>query len=604
MSAVATAKPPQPPTPKPGMEFQWGYEWPIQMPQLARHLIAFREGEKKLPNTLGRIAHFKAAVDILWGPQNKKKRFIWHPWADQMLEAACAELDREKSFLAIAGAASSGKTEFMAVWGILCFMCHPEKTMVLVTSTSLKDSRRRIWGAIRDYWQAIQGRPPGKLLDSQGLIRYDMGGGKQNSASERCGIALIAAEKSKEKEAVGKLIGFKNERVFLLADELPELSESIVGAAYSNLALNPRFQMIGLGNPASYYDAFGVFAKPKAGWASINAGSLEWETERGRCLRFDGELSPNVLAGKTIYPWLLTKEFLEEQKAALGENSASYWRMIRGFWSPTGAADGVYSEADIIKFKADAPVVWLKPPTVIAALDPAFTNGGDRSALYFGKYGDSSDGLKVLCFDKVMFLNDDVTDKETPRTFQIVKQFKDACIAAGVDPENACFDTTGAGRPFGDIVAREWSPKVNRIDFSGAASELPASVSDDTPANERYANRVTEIWFGAKELMRTGQIKGITQSLAKELCARTYITTKGSTMRLKVEPKPDMKMRIGKSPDEADAALMLVALARERFGFGADRTKELGGVKGPSQSFAQVFRRLNGINTGKRLVRV
>ena len=520
-----------------------------------------------------------------------------------MLEAACGEMNKDKGFLAVAGAASSGKSEWAAVWAIVNFIALPNKTMVLVTSTSLKDSRRRIWGAIRDYWQAIPGRAPGKLVDSQGLIRFDMGT-KASQGSDRCGIALIAAEKSKEKEAVGKLIGFKNDRVILLADELPELGESVVGAAYSNLAANPIFQMIGLGNPASYYDAFGVFAKPKAGWNSINASSLEWETERGRCIRLDGEQSPNIKAGKTIYPWLLTADFLEQQRQSLGENSASYWRMVRGYWSPTGASDGIYSEADIIKFKADAPALWLKPPVKVAALDPAFTNGGDRSALYFGLYGENSNGIKVLCLDHVEFLNDDVTDTDTPRSFQIVHQFKEKCEAFGAIPENCCFDASGAGKPFGDIVSREFSPKVLRIDFGGRASDLPSSVADPTPGHERYANRVTEIWFGAKELMRTGQIKGVTTTLAKEMCARTYSTEKGATARLRAEPKPDMKSRIGKSPDEADAALMLVELCRQRFGFGADRAAETGKTRGAVEPMGMFMRKLTQVSSGRRLARV
>ena len=171
-------------------------------------------------------------------------------------------------------------------------------------------------------------------------------------------------------------------------------------------------------------------------------------------------------------------------------------------------------------------------------------------------------------------------------------------------PENAAFDASGAGKPFGDVVAREWSPRVNRIDFAGAASTLPASVSDPTPCNERYYNRVSEIWFGAKELMRTGQIKGISTSLARELCARTYETQKGASMRLKAEPKPDMKMRIGKSPDEADAALMLVALCRVKFGFGADRSIELSMSDSPGIPFSTLMRRLNNANTPRFISRV
>jgi len=138
-----------------------------------------------------------------------------------------------------------------------------------------------------------------------------------------------------------------------------------------------------------------------------------------------------------------------------------------------------------------------------------------------------------------------------------------------------------------------------RVEFGGKASKEPTSLSDSTPGYESYANRVTEIWFGAKELMRTGQIKGVPQSLARELCARTYKTAKGEKMRLMAEPKADMKMRIGKSPDEADAALMLVALCKERFGFGASRATS--GVSTGGFNTSNFFRRLSLVGNPKNL---
>jgi hypothetical protein len=173
-------------------------------------------------------------------------------------------------------------------------------------------------------------------------------------------------------------------------------------------------------------------------------------------------------------------------------------------------------------------------------------------------------------------------------------------VKAGVLPENAAFDATGAGKPFGDIVAREWSPKVLRVEFGGKASKEPASVSDPTPGFARYANRVTEIWFGAKEMMRSGQIKGINEELAKELCARTYTTKKGEKTLLLAEPKTDMKMRIGKSPDIADAGLMLVTLCKERFSFGVDRKSELGS-SGGGVDIKSFFRRMNSVGRAKVL---
>lgn len=460
-------------------------------------------------------------------------------------------------------------TDFFAVWAIVNFICAPYDTMVLVTSTTLKDSRKRIWGSIRDYWQAAPPLP-GKLVDSMGLIRFDDGTG---GTSDKCGITLIAAEKKKEKEAVGKLIGFKNKRVIVIADEMPELSESILEASASNLSLNPEFQFVGIGNPASRFDAFGILAKPKNGWQSISPLEDEWDTERGLCIRFDGEKSPNVIAGKLIYPWIVTQAKLDDAKGRFGENSLAYYRMFRGYWAPTGEDDNIYSETEIITAGADQDAIWLEPPEKVAALDPSFTNGGDRTAVQFGLFGKSRDGIPTLMYTHRVLLRDDVTNRKKTRTEQIVQQFKDLCEEEGVTPFNAAFDKSGAGGPFGDVVSMLWSQDVLGVQFGGKASELPVSISDSTLSCDRYVNRVTEIWFGAKELIRTGQLKGIDRELAKEMCSRKYTTQKGVGLRMVVESKTDMKARTGESPDLADSAMILIELCRQRFGFGGMTVK-------------------------------
>jgi hypothetical protein len=572
-------------------EYQYGRWWKKSIDQFNRELYCFRNPVAIENGGETREYHFKRIVSALW-PDDGPKPFIWHPWAERMLEAACAN-----KYLAVAGCASSGKTDFFAIWAIVNFIVAPYDTMVLVTSTTLKDSRKRIWGSIRDYWQAAPPLP-GKLVDSVGLIRFEDGTG---GTSDKCGITLIAAEKKKEKEAVGKLIGFKNKRVIVIADEMPELSESILEASASNLSLNPEFQFIGIGNPASRFDAFGILAKPKDGWQSISPMEDEWLTERGLCIRFDGEKSPNVMTGKLIYPWIVTQVKLDEAKARFGENSLAYYRMFRGYWAPTGDEDNIYSETEIITAGADKDAIWLEKPTPVAALDPAFTNGGDRTPVQFGLFGISRDGIPTLMFTHRKLLRDDVTDKKRTRTEQIVQQFREICENEGIDPYNAAYDKSGAGGPFGDVVAMAWSPEVLGVQFGGKASELPVSITDSTLSCDRYVNRVTELWFGAKELIRTGQLKGIDGELAKEMCARKYSTQKGVGLRMVVESKIDMKARTGESPDLADAAMILIELCRQRFGFGGMTVQ----IK-RSETAVQVkrkvaFGKLFNANFGKRL---
>lgn len=79
--------------------------------------------------------HFKNIVRILWPD------FKWHPWAEDMLEAACLH-----NYVAFAGSASCGKSYFLAAWGIVNYLAHPEKTLVLMTSTTQRDAKKRIWG--------------------------------------------------------------------------------------------------------------------------------------------------------------------------------------------------------------------------------------------------------------------------------------------------------------------------------------------------------------------------------------------------------------------------------------------------------------------------
>lgn len=550
-----------------GFRERYGKWWPPVGGKPAADIYiefqAFRYNIKG-PKAPGKFQHFKNIVDALCSGPNPNGNFIWNPWSEAMLRAAC-----KNNYVSIAGSRSSGKSLTFAWWAVINFLAAPAETKVIVTSTSLKDSRGRIWGDIEAIWQKIaatmggENNLPGELVSSQGLIRYRANG----QQSDKYGIVLIAGEKSREKESIGRLIGFKAPRMILVADEMPELSESLIVAAESNLAANPEFQLVGLGNPSSYYDPFGNLSEPKDGWGSINESMEEWETKRGICLRFDGERSPNILSGQNLYPWMMTESKLREAREVMGENSARYWRMIRGYWSPTGAADAIFSPQDIIKYQGDKPAIWQEPPVLVAGFDPAFTSGGDRSILHFGKFGTTIEGTKTLELTDYVTLNEDRNVKDEGRTFQIARQMVEECRKRGINPSNVAVDGTGAGKPFCDVLRSTWSGQILEINFSGAASDLPSSGTDSTPAKERYSNRVSELTYAAREFLQSRQLKGIKPDLAKELCARTYETRERGKVR--VESKVDMKARIGYSPDLADAAALVLAVCRQRLGFGS-----------------------------------
>lgn len=537
---------------------KYGKSWPEGAGDLDIELLAFKTGLKPEDGGLGKAQHFKNVVNILW-PYHKTKNkngFHWHPWAEWMIERAC-----EETYLAISGPKSSAKTSTMAMWGLVNWLCAPHETLVLVTTTSVREARKRLWGSVRERYMQVPGLP-GKLVDSMGKIVLDIS--ESNEASDRSSITLVPSSPDKEKEATAKLIGLKNKRVFLIIDEATDVTNSVF-EAINNLNSNPQFQCVALGNFNSQYDPFGVFSTPKDGWNSVNVDASEWETKTGKCIHLDGLKTPNI-EHDDKWPFLLTSKQVKYAMDNEGENSLSFWRFIRSFPAPVGSEEGIYSEADFRKYDVTKEPRWSSPPLYLAGFDPAFTNGGDRSVLAVLKYGQTEESGPAVALHKFHNLREDVTKTE-PRNFQIAKEVMRVCQESGVPPERLAIDATGAGDPFCDILSEIWSNRILRIKFGEKASTLPVSVTNPIRGLDKYTNRVTELWFSGVEYMRSGQLRGIVPDLAKEMTGRKYNTTSGG--KVTVEPKREYKLRLGKSPDLADAFFLGLDLARQKLGITA-----------------------------------
>jgi hypothetical protein len=527
-------------------------------------LTALLYGFAQHPNDKAKEFYFWRICDELWNREElPEPMMVRHPWAEKMIRAAI-----KHKYLAVGGSASSGKSHTMAAWGIVQWLSQPRDTLVLMTSTTLREARKRIWGSVMSLLSVIDGAPI-KIRDSIGNAAYI---DENGTLIERAGLSLIAAEKSKTREAIGKFIGIKQKRVIMIGDELSELSESILQAGLTNLSKNPFFQMIGMSNPNSRFDAFGVWSEPKKGWESVDTQTADrWTTKwNGHYLRLDGERSPNITLGEVKYPWLPTAEKLAEDRALLGPESRGYMRMVRAVFFDSDETTGIYSEAELTKGGAMGEVDWAEKPTVVAGIDPAFTNGGDRTIMYTAEVGYARNGQYVCKLGEAIHLNDDATNKAVPRTYQIVHQIIDHCKRRNISANNVALDSTGAGAPFCDVLAGEWSSDFMRVTFGGKGSDKRVSMNSQLTGAELYTNRVSELWFVGKELLRTKQIYGVSSDLAQEMCARNYDMTKGTgTLRVKIESKPEFKARFGRSPDLADAAFLALDCARQRLGLVA-----------------------------------
>ena len=483
---------------------------------------------------------------------------------------------------------NSGKSQFGAIWALANFFIGGKEPIpegskkvpkwdpyffkAFITSTTLDESRGRIWGVVETYWKEAckffggEANMPGKLITSRGkIVGKDRQTGKWSDLS---GLALIAGGKGHDAEAASK-IGFKAPRMIMIADELPMLTHGLYASA-SNLAANDDFQMIGIGNPDSIFDPFGLFITPVDGWSTVDENSEGWKTEiGGYCIRFDGHSSPNVLEGKRIFPGLLTKEMVDAFRERLGPNSAGYWRMVRGFISPTGSIDSIYTEQEIVaKMAAKKCMSWVDTPVKISFLDPAFSHGGDRAAYRVMRVGKIKlpDGRMISAIENIhvedLMLRVDAKHKTKDRNTQLVEFFLAENKARGVTNSRSGLDSTGGGDALYTIITMLGGEGFHAVSFAGAASDMPVSSTDKRPGKDRYANKVSELWYVGKDLLQSSQLYGLDSETMKEMTARTYKGT-GEKEKVRVEPKAEMKKRTsGTSPDFADSLFGAIEIAR------------------------------------------
>lgn len=547
-------------------------DWPEHFGQLEIELACYLHKLQPEDGGLGPAQHFMNACEILWPPGNRC-HIVWHPWAIRMIEEAIrlSTFPNGLNNLSIAGAASSGKSFTFGAYALVNWLAAPQDTLVLVTSTTLKESRKRIWGVICLMFSYAEVELPAKLIDSVGAIRTVVPGKKPNDMS---GIHLVAGEKKKEKAAIDKLIGVKAQRVFLIADELTSLSPALIEAG-SNLRNNPFYQMIGLGNASSIHDPHGQMSEPKDGWTSVDVETeAGWETSQGYCLRFDAEESPNVLQDKEVYPFMPSREKVEQARAQFGAKSRQYCRMYRSIWFADEEDAGVFSDADLLRSQASrSEVRWMEPPQAVAGLDLGYSNNGDRTILVYGLCGKNSDGIPVILIQGHYRLLDDTSKKDEPRNFQIARQVMELCKKHRIPPQHLGVDGTGAGGTFVDILTYVWAPGIVSITFGGWPSDRELYHNGARRlAKEVYSNRASEMWGEARNFVSNGQIRGVFPALAQELTSRKFVDRKrGDSVLLAVESKQALKARTGKSCDIADAALVMVDVCRTKLRFKAAR---------------------------------
>ena len=515
---------------------KYGIRSPVKIPDLELELYAFRNRLQPNEGGLGTFNHFVNVSKMVW------PKMSWNPWLEAQVESLC-----EHDYVGWAGCGASGKTFGATLFATVWWLANPSKTTVVLTSTTAKMIRKRMWANLQDLVRKSRGFP-GNMVDSKMSLQAIKG-------DDRHSISAIAVAEGNTSKAVANIQGIHAERVMVIIDEATDTPEAAFEAC-TNLSKGCReFKMLVIGNPASKYDPHGRFCTPAKGWRSVTIEDQHWLTERGMCRRFDGMKSPNISEGRTKYPYLITHDQVLSAMRHEGEQSPTFWKYTRGFWSPDGMVKTVLSESIIETHTPTKKLVFTTNVEVVAGLDPGF--GGDRCVLRFAKVGTANDKVSVLFGDIIQISpNAQLTE---PVHYQIASRVKEECLKRGVSPDKFGLDASGEGGGLADILTREWGV-IHRVEFGGSASTIPVSDEDGRPCNEAYDRKVTELWFSMRKWVVEERIGGMDIETLQEFCARMFDDTK---RKISVETKTVMKQRTGKSPDLADAAVVLLDLVRK-----------------------------------------
>lgn len=549
-------KPPELVRDKLGRIIKYGAAFRPHWTELEVELWCFLHGRSRERGGLGKYGHLKKAIKLVW------PNLDWHEWMEWRLKKIC-----EYSFNAWTGSGTSGKTFDSALYAMIWWLVMPNESSAILTSTTGKMIRRRMWPAIQELFDTAAKIPnsdllckgfPGHMVDSKTTLQSKKGDDKH-------GIFAIAIRDGPIHKAVDDIQGIHSKRMLVVIDEATGTPEAIF-QAISNLRLGcDEFTLIISGNAESHVDPHGRICEPALGWQSITIEDEEWETkgvaewqaDPGICLHFDGIKSPNIKAGFKKHPYLYSQENLES--ARRGENfqeTIAWWKYTRGFWAPAGICRTVFTEELFNKHDARGRHRFISKFALIAAFDPAY--GGDRPVLRFAELGDLETGLMGIQLTESLEIPL-IVAKGNEIHYQLADRVQAECEKRGVKPENFAMDTSGEGGGTADIISRQWSPNIVRVEFGGAPSDMPVSKEDTRLAKDAFDRKVTELYFSARNFVFGSQLKGVTDRDISELCSREY---KEELRKKKLDKKDECKLKIGKSPDYADCLVVLCHLAR------------------------------------------
>jgi len=545
--------------------YAYGEEFPLVDP-LAIHFKVYRT------HTNGDVRYdaMKRAHDILFPGSIKTFNY----WVERQFREHC---NPESKIITFAGGGGIGKTETASKIAAIFWQANPTQRAVITASTTLDSLRSRIFGYVERSLKEsplLQGRwikentPPPKIHPAVKDYIH--------------GIYAVAANRGDDDESIKNWIGrHPKDALLLILDESTDLPIAIA-KAIPNLqkGLPGGFQIIAIGNSNDIHDLHGLLSTPKVGWENITPDIPRWETTQsgGVCLYFNPYDSPAIHETdpdkkKLLGGFLMNEEKLLKAEQEEGTESEAFWRFTMGFWKratkgiTTVVTEELLKEYDCTKRAEFSGKYDLR---IAAGLDPAFSVGGDKCILRLAVLGHHVNGQMVLDYRGLDFIFDIKIMANTGKTaeIQIADATIEVCRRWGVPLNVLCIDASGQGRGLAEIIQLRSGGGLmpTKIYSTNPGARIIAKNELDT-----FITSGHEMWMKGRAFILNRQIYGLDPLAYAQLYNRQIIEKNGKKI---LESKPEYRKRmnaisplLGKSPDQADAAMLTLQSAIIHFGF-------------------------------------
>lgn len=427
-------------------------------------------------------------------------------------------------WVAVSSGTGTGKT-FGAGALILWWLAVRRDAIAVTVATKEDQQTKGIWREIGRLWPRFQAQFPDAKLDTL-RIRMEPWRGDAWGA-----WAITAAPKAGEESSTA-VQGLHAKDLLAVVDEGPGVWQAIITALVNTMTGDNNVIAM-YGNPDHQQDALATFG----------------QLSRVVPLRISALDHPNVVLGEERVPGAVTRRSIQLRADQYGEDGPLYLSRVRGI-APEQAEHALirlaWCEAAVRRGEdiTTAPALKMGPRSL--GVDVAQSEAGDLAAIAAGV---GACLLSVKAFP-------------CPNATKLGRDVWAIMTAERVAPEHVGVDPIGVGaatvNALDELTDARYLARVVRCNGGGkalpASSRAPdGSVMDWLPDANTFKNLRAQMWWQLREDLRNGSIAlPRDPTLFREL---TIVQFRDEDGKVTIESKDDIRKRLGKSPDRADAVV-------------------------------------------------